>query len=77
MKTMVDRGEINEAENELLDRIDYADKELWQKLCFSTNMLHPKGMNFLEAHNYSPGGNKGWDPAAGRRRRIWKYYKYA
>ena len=27
MKTMVDRGEINEAENELLDRIDYADKE--------------------------------------------------
>ena len=29
MKTMVDRGEINEAENEL-----------------STNMLHPKGMNF-------------------------------
>ena len=46
MKTMVDRGEINEAENELLDRIDYADKKLWQKLCFSTNMLHPKGMYF-------------------------------
>ena len=21
-------------------------KKIWQKLCFSTNMLHPKGMNF-------------------------------
>ena len=28
-------------------------------------------------HNYSPGGNMGWDPAAGRRCWIWKYYKYA
>ena len=27
LKTMVDNGEINEAENELLDRIDYSDKE--------------------------------------------------
>ena len=55
MKTMVDRGEINEAENELLDRIDYADKEALAEAIEdakkvtekdSTNMLHPKGMNF-------------------------------
>ena len=54
MKTMVDRGEINEAENELLDRIDYADKRSsGRSYVFSTNMLHPKGDEFLEAHNYS------------------------
>ena len=34
MKTMVDRGEINEAENELLDRIDYADKEALAEAMF-------------------------------------------
>ena len=27
LKTMVDKGEINEAENELLERINYGDKE--------------------------------------------------
>ena len=40
MKTMVDRGE-----NFLTGSITLT-KKLWQKLCFSTNMLHPKGMNF-------------------------------
>ena len=42
LKTMVDNGEINEAENELLDRIDYSDKEDLAEAMF-----------FLEAHNYS------------------------
>ena len=49
MKTMVDRGEINEAENELLDRIDYADKEALVFYEYAAS----KGDEFLEAHNYS------------------------
>ena len=53
MKTMVDRGEINEAENELLDRIDYADKEDLAEAMFFYEYAASKGDEFLEAHNYS------------------------
>lgn len=53
MKTMVDRGEINEAENELLDRIDYADKEALAEAMFFYEYATSKGDEFLEAHNYS------------------------
>lgn len=53
MKTMVDRGEINEAENELLDRIDYADKEALAEAMFFYEYAASKGDEFLEAHNYS------------------------
>ena len=53
MKTMVDRGEINEVENELLDRIDYADKEDLAEAMFFYEYATSKGDEFLEAHNYS------------------------
>ncbi len=52
-ETMVDRGEINEAENELLDRIDYADKEALAEAMFFYEYAASKGDEFLEAHNYS------------------------
>ena len=48
MKTMVDRGE-----NELLDRIDYADKEALAEAMFFYEYAASKGDEFLEAHNYS------------------------
>ena len=47
MKTMVDRGEINEAE------IDYADKEALAEAMFFYEYAASKGDEFLEAHNYS------------------------
>ena len=50
---LVDRGEINEAENELLDRIDYADKEALAEAMFFYEYAASKGDEFLEAHNYS------------------------
>ena len=53
MKTMVDRGEINEAENELLDRIDYADKEDQADAMFFYDYAADKGVEFLKAHYYS------------------------
>lgn len=46
LKTMVDQGEVNEAENELLERIDYSSKEDLAEAMFFTNMLRPRGMNF-------------------------------
>lgn len=48
MKTMVDRGEINEAENELLDRIDYADKEALAEAMFFYEYAASKGDEFLK-----------------------------
>ena len=53
MKTMVDRGEINEAENELLDRIDYANKEDLAEAMFFYEYAASKGDEFLVANNYS------------------------
>ena len=53
LKTMVDNGEINEAENELLDRIDYSDKEDLAEAMFFYEYAASKGDEFLEAHNYS------------------------
>lgn len=50
---MVDNGEINEAENELLDRIDYSDKEDLAEAMFFYEYAASKGDEFLEAHNYS------------------------
>ena len=44
MKTMVD---------ELLDRIDYADKEALAEAMFFYEYAASKGDEFLEAHNYS------------------------
>ena len=42
-----------QAENELLDRIDYADKEALAEAMFFYEYAASKGDEFLEAHNYS------------------------
>ena len=50
---MIDAGQINEAENLLLEKIDYADKEevMWAALFYL--YLSEKEDSFLEAHQYS------------------------
>lgn len=53
LKAMVDRGEINEAENVLLGDIDYTDKEAVAELIFFYEYTGQKPSEFLEQHNYS------------------------
>ena len=53
LKTMVDQGEVNEAENELLERIDYSSKEDLAEAMFFYEYAASKGDEFLEEHNYS------------------------
>lgn len=53
LKNMVDKGEINEAENELLERINYGDKEDLAEAMFFYEYAVSKGDEFLELHNYS------------------------
>lgn len=50
---MVDQGEVNEAENELLERIDYSSKEDLAEAMFFYEYAASKGDEFLEEHNYS------------------------
>lgn len=45
LKTMVDNGEINEAENELLDRIDYSEQGRPGRSHVFYEYAAPKGMN--------------------------------
>ena len=50
---MIDNGQINEAENLMLDDIDYSDKkELAAALLFS-QYLSEKKKDFLQDHDYS------------------------
>ena len=53
LKTMVERGEVNEAENELLERLDYGNKEDLTEAMFFYEYAASKGDEFLEKHNYS------------------------
>lgn len=53
IKNMVDRGEVNEAENLLLDRVDYKDKKSVAKLIFFYEYTSKKTSSFLTQHNYS------------------------
>lgn len=53
LKTMVDHGEMNEAENMLLDQIDYANKESIAELIFFYEYTDQKSLAFLKQHNYS------------------------
>lgn len=53
LKTMVDQGEVNEVENELLERIDYSSKEDLAEAMFFYEYAASKGDEFLEEHNYS------------------------
>lgn len=50
---MIDDGQINEAENLLLEKIDYADKEEVMGATLFYLYLSEKEDSFLEAHQYS------------------------
>lgn len=50
---MIDAGQINEAENLLLEKIDYADKEEVMGATLFYLYLSEKEDSFLEAHQYS------------------------
>ena len=50
---MIDAGQINEAENLLLEKIDYADKEEVMGAVLFYLYLSEKEDSFLEAHQYS------------------------
>ena len=53
IKNMVDRGEVNEAENILLDQIDYGEKTSVAELIFFYEYAGIKGDEFLKKYNYS------------------------
>lgn len=50
---MVDKGEINEAENILLEHIDYTQKEDILAAVLFYQYIGEKDLDFLTAHNYS------------------------
>lgn len=50
---MVDKGEINEAENVLLEHIDYTQKEEILAAVLFYQYIAEKDNDFLTAHNYS------------------------
>ena len=50
---MIDAGQINEAENLLLEKIDYPDKEEVMGAALFYLYLSEKEDSFLEAHQYS------------------------
>lgn len=52
-KAMVDRGDINEAENILLEDIDYGCKEELTAAVLFYQYIGDKGEDFLRQHNYS------------------------
>lgn len=52
-KTMVDRGEINEAENLLLENIDYDSSDEVAGAAFFYRYISEKEEAFLQENNYS------------------------
>lgn len=50
---MVDSGQINEAENILLDDVDYKNKDEVMAIALFYQYLSEKKDTFLEEHNYS------------------------
>lgn len=52
-KTLVDSGKVNEAENMLLENIDYNSKENIAEALFFYEYVSEKGKEFLEACDYS------------------------
>lgn len=50
---MVDQGNINEAENLLLETIDYGSKEDLEAAILFYQYISEKGEEFLKAHGYS------------------------
>ena len=51
--TMIDLGQINEAENMLLDSIDYTDKDDVMAAALFYQYLSEKDIEFLENNNYT------------------------
>lgn len=52
-KEMIDRGEINEAENLLLEEIDYTDQEEVAAAILIYQYMGEKGEEFLRANQFS------------------------
>lgn len=52
-KAMVDRGEVNEAENFLLESIDYSSKDEVAAAVLFYQYVGEKGAAFLEQYNYT------------------------
>lgn len=52
-KEMVDKGEINEAENLLLDELDYGNREEVEEAIWFYGYVSEKGEAFLKEHDYS------------------------
>ena len=52
-KEMIDAGKINEAENLLLEHIDYANREETAAAVLFYQYIGEKGDAFLQEHNYS------------------------
>lgn len=53
LKEMVDRGQINEAENILLENLDYENKEEAAAAILFYEYVSQKDESFLKAHDYS------------------------
>lgn len=54
LKAMADRGEINEAENILLENLDYENKEEVAAAILFYEYVGGKEESFLKEHDYSP-----------------------
>ena len=52
-KKMIDNGEINEAENLLLDEMDYTSREAVEEAIRFYGYVSEKGEAFLKEHDYS------------------------
>ena len=52
-KAMIDRGLVNEAENLLLENLDYQNQQDLEEALFFYEYTSTKGKDFLEQHNYS------------------------
>ena len=50
---MIDNGEINEAENLLLDEMDYTSREAVEEAIWFYGYVSEKGEAFLKEHDYS------------------------
>lgn len=53
LKAMVDKGEINETENMLLERLDSGDREAAAELVFFYSCVGEKDAAFLAKHRYT------------------------
>lgn len=53
LKAMIDQGKINEAENKLLENIDYSNKTEAAAAIFFYEYISEKDENFLKDHNYT------------------------